>query len=110
MIFLFKKNNTIRNKNMDTDSFDSFGTFDSFDSFGSSETSGTSDSSNTSETKTHQTHSVGSYVYNFYKDNIGNLNISEPDHFYVVLGSVIKDEYPEGFNHIVKNLVGDGHN
>ena len=59
--------------------------------------------------QTISTYSVGSYVCNFYQQNIGNINISNPDHFYIVLGSIIKKDYPEGYNHIVNNLLGNGY-
>lgn len=49
---------------------------------------------------------VGSYVYEIYKLNTGGIEINgDPDKFYLLLGMIIKDSYPEGFEHILTTLV-----
>ena len=40
-------------------------------------------------------YSIGSYVYDVYKDKIGKINITgDIDHFYVVLGWHVQQSHP----------------
>ena len=58
------------------------------------------------DANTLQIYLVGNYVYSVYKKQTGGIDIiGAPDKFYLVLGWVIKSHYPEGFNHIVDNLI-----
>lgn len=45
---------------------------------------------------------VGSYVYGIYKGETGGIDITgDPDVFYLTLGTIIRDYYPEPFRHII---------
>jgi hypothetical protein len=54
---------------------------------------------------TYNMYFVGSYVYTFYKNKTGGLDITgDPDIFYLILGEHIKTSYPTIFSQIVNKI------
>lgn len=51
---------------------------------------------------------VGSYVYDCYEKTTGNdiLNSQNNDMFFFILGWVIHQEYPDSFNMLSSELIG----